>query len=241
METNKAIVFDTGPIISLTLNNLLWLLRPLKEKANGQFYICPSVYYELIQKPLKTKKYKFEALQILPFFMDGTLKMHVEKETRKKAKELLELANTSFIGKGSHINVVHMGEMEAIATALTLGSNTLVIDERTTRLLIENPYSLLDHLKKKLHTNIDVDRDKIERLKEEISHIKVIRSFELGIAAYELGLLDRYMLKEEEKLDEIDDIKSSVLEGVLWAIKLSGCSVTTEDIKKVLKLEKSNS
>lgn len=64
-----------------------------------------------------------------------------------------------------------------------------------------------------------------------------MRSFELGIIAYESGFLDKYMLKEEEKLKEIENINKSVLEGVLWAIKLAGCSVRGEDIDEVLHLE----
>ncbi len=234
---NKNIVFDSGPVISLTLNNLLWLLKPLKEKCGGEFYISPAIYNELIKKPLSTKKYKFEALQILPFIMDGTLKYHKCQKIEEQTKKLLNIANSCFIAKDSYINIVHKGEMEAIATVLSLGSDTLVIDERTTRLLVECPHSLLEYLQKKLHTNVDIHRDNVKELEKEIGHLKVIRSFELSVAAFELGLLDKYMLKEEEKLDEVDDIRASVLEGVLWAIKLSGCSVTRDDIDCVLGRE----
>ncbi len=232
---NKAIVFDTGPIISLTLNNLLKLLKPLKDKSKTEFYVCPSVYKELIEKPLSTKKYKFEALQILPLFMDGTLKFYERKENKRKAEELLSIANKCFIAKGNYISIVHIGEMEAIASALALGSDTLVIDERTTRVLIENPYSLVDHLEKKLHTSIEVNRDNIEKISKEISGLNVIRSFELGFVAFELGLLDEYIIKEEEKIEGVGNIRSSVLEGILWAIKLSGCSVSRNDIDVALK------
>ncbi|MFW6383227.1 MAG: hypothetical protein ACOCZQ_01140 [Nanoarchaeota archaeon] len=234
---NKNIIFDSGPVISLTLNNLLWLLKPLKEKCGGEFYISPAIYNELIKKPLSTKKYKFEALQILPYIMDGTLRYHECANIKEKTRELLDIANSCFIAKGNYVSIVHRGEMEAVATALSMGSETLIIDERTTRLLIECPHSLLEYLQKKLHTNIDIERDNVDKLENEIGHLKVIRSFELGIAAFELGLLDKYMLKEEENLDEVKDIRSSLLEGVLWAIKLSGCSVSRDDIDCVLDVE----
>ena len=31
----KTLVFDAGPIISMTMNNLLWLLKPLKKQFDG--------------------------------------------------------------------------------------------------------------------------------------------------------------------------------------------------------------
>ncbi|MGM5481953.1 MAG: hypothetical protein ACQESF_00680 [Nanobdellota archaeon] len=235
---NKKLVFDTGPIITLTLNNLLWIIEPLKEHLKGEFYICPAVFEELIKKPLTTKKYKFEALQVLPYIYNKTIELKKEENCKKKTEEMLELANNCFSGKGNPIKIVHKGEIEAIATALETGAQTLVIDERTTRILIENPYSLSEHLSRKLHTNIEINRENLDKLTKEIKHLKVIRSFELGVASYELGILENYMLKKDEELEEVDNVDYSVLEGVLWAIKLSGCSVTREDIEQVLELEK---
>ena len=55
----KSLVFDAGPIITLTMNNLLWLLNPLKNNFKGEFYLSAAVKEELIDRPLQTKKYKF--------------------------------------------------------------------------------------------------------------------------------------------------------------------------------------
>lgn len=235
----KGIVFDTGPVISMTLNNLLWLLDPLKKKFGGEFFICPGVYGELIKKPLTTKKFKFEALQILPYIVTDVLKLYKSQELEALTKELMHLANNSFIARGSPIKAVHLGEVQAIATALLTGSDTLVIDERTTRTLIENPHSLSEHLQRKLHTHIDIDREMLDKLSEKIGHIRVIRSFELVTIAYEMGCLDRYMLDAVEKVPEVSNVKRAVLEGVLWAIKLSGCSVSRDEIYEIIDVEKS--
>ena len=59
----KALVFDSGPIINLALNNMLWILKPLKEKFKGDFYITESVKRECIDRPLTSKKFKYEALE----------------------------------------------------------------------------------------------------------------------------------------------------------------------------------
>ena len=72
----KALVFDTGPVISLTMNNLLWLLDPLKEMSKANFFITEQVRRELVDVPLnKTKRYKFEALQVLHYIENGTLEV----------------------------------------------------------------------------------------------------------------------------------------------------------------------
>jgi predicted nucleic acid-binding protein len=232
----KPIVFDTGPIISLTLNNVLWLIEPLHEKFDGEFYITPGVYDELINRPLNTKKYKFEALQILPLITKNILNNYNSDDMQNKANELLQVANHTFKARNNWIKIVHRGEMEAIACALVTDSETLVIDERTTRVLIESPDLLKRQLERKLHTGIEVNEDNLNQLKEELKNLNVIRSFELVTIAFELGLLNMFTLKEQEKV--VPNIRSAVLEGVLWGVKLNGCSVKREEIYEVIDLEK---
>jgi len=227
-------VFDTGPIISLTLNNILWVLEALRERFDGEFYITEGVYKELIEKPLSTKKYKFEALQILPLITKGILKLNKRQEIKDKAQELLDLANQSFVARDNNIGIVHQGEVEAIACAIIEGADTLVIDERTTRSLIESPELLERHFERKLHTNVDVNRDNLNRLCEQIKHIKVIRSFELASVAFEKGLLNMYDVKGEEEY--VPNIRRALLEGVLWGVKLNGCSVKREEIYEILDM-----
>ena len=146
----KAIIFDAGPVISLTLNNLLWLLDPLKKQFRGEFYITPGVYNELVNKPLLTKKYKFEALQILPYISRGILKLVSNDEIKLLTTQLLEKINKTFKANGNWITIVHLGEIESIATALHFDSKNIAIDERTSRKLIEDPDSIAHTLSKKI-------------------------------------------------------------------------------------------
>ena len=39
----KSLVFDTGSVISLVMNNLLWTLKPLKKQYGGDFFIPKGV------------------------------------------------------------------------------------------------------------------------------------------------------------------------------------------------------
>jgi predicted nucleic acid-binding protein len=231
----KKIIFDTGPIISLTMNNLLWIIEPLKKQYNGEFIITSGVYSELVEKPLSTKKYKFEALQILPFITQKIIQISKSKEIYTKANELLELANRCFMAHENWIKIVHIAEMEALAEAINTNADAIVIDERTTRTLIESPNLLKIILERKLHTKIKVNETNLTKLKQEIGSLLVIRSFELVAMAFELGLLDRYMQKEEKEI--LPNLERTVLEGVLWAVKLNGCSVKREDIYTLIKME----
>jgi len=231
----KSIIFDSGPIISFSTNNLLWLLEPLQKQFGGDFYITWGVYSELVERPLNTKKYKFEALQILPYINEGILKMINGSVVRPKAEKILDLANSIFKARGNWIQMVHRTEMEVIAAAIQLGSSAIVVDERATRLLIENPRRLIDWFRKRLHTNVSIDQENLSEFRKEVGKIKVIRSVELATIAYELGLFSRYMYKEEEKV--VPQLRKTLLEGVLWGIKLNGCSISREEIDDIVKIE----
>jgi hypothetical protein len=230
----RSIVFDAGPIISLTMNNLLHLLPELKSRFKGDFFITREVYRELVEQPLGTKKYKFEAMQILPYVADGTLKIVEHEALRSTADRLLMQANRAFGAEHNRIQIVHPADMEVVAAAVHLSSEAVVFDERTTRMLIESPLGLRDHLARKLHTEIHVDHEDLKRISQEIGHLKVIRSFELVELGFEMGLLDRFIAKGEESY--VKGLRSKLIEGALWSIKLSGCSVSQEEIEEALAL-----
>ena len=225
----KAMIFDAGPIISLTTNNLLWLLAPLKEKFGGEFYITENVRKELVEKPLKTKKFKFEALQVQDQIENGVLKVIKNGKTKAKAEQLLNIANNVFYVHKHPLRTLQAGELETLAAAKLMNIPYIVVDERITRLLLENPGQMEQLLEKRLHTDVKVRRDKLVKLHKEVEGVKLIRSFELAAIAYELGLLDDYIAK-------IPDARKQLLQAVLWGIKLNGCSVGQGEIDTVVKI-----
>ena len=104
----KTIVFDAGPIISLTLNNLLWILEPLKKISNADFCISEQVKHELVDTPLnKTRKYMFEALQVLHYIENKTLKVIDNDAVRNQALHLLSIANNCFNAFGHNMQILH--------------------------------------------------------------------------------------------------------------------------------------
>lgn len=223
------------------MNNLLWLLEPLKSKFNGEFYITESVKQELIDRPLKTKKYKFEALQVLKYITKDVLRIISSPEIEAKAHHLQNLANNSFRAKGHYIKVVHYAEMEALATCLVHGASAFVTDERTSRHLVEMPDQETERLQRKLHTKIQINNDNFNQFKEEVKGLRVIRSVELVTIAYEMGLLDMYITEKEHEIIPDLDLKKTLLEAVLWGVKLQGCAVSTAEIDDIIKFETNSS
>jgi len=231
----KSLVFDTSSIISIATNNLLWVLPELKKRFHGEFYIAPAVKQETIDVPLQSKRYKLEAMQVLSLMGQGHIKVF-KNNIGKKAEEIGYLANHIFKTKDMWIRIVHNGEIESLATAIEINADAYVIDERNTRMLVENPEGLGQLLGEKLHTRIETDYKNLEIFKERAKGINMIRSAELMTVAYELGIMDEYIRKEEREIANID-LRKSLVDGLLWGLKLKGCAITKNEINEVVRLK----
>ena len=226
----KSLIFDAGPIISLATNNLLWILEPLKKKFDGKFYITEAVRRELVDRPLETKKFKFEAIQVESLIEKGVLEVIDNSFIGENSPRLLGIANEIFKAYNNYMKIVHFAEISVIAAAINLNSEAIVIDEKTTRFLIENPRLLVEILKKTLHTPISINENNLKEFNSAVKNIKAIRSVELVTVAYELGLLNNFITK-------ISDARKNLLESVLWGVKLNGCAVSRDEIDQIVRIE----
>ena len=227
----KTILFDSGPIISLTTSNLLWILEELKKKSSGNFALTTEVKRELVDRPLETLRFKFEALQVQSLIEKNILAVIKDDAVTKKAQELLNLANSILSAHGQNIKIVQIGEMETLAAALLYQADAIAIDERITRTLLENPRGLQILMEKRLHIQLKLDERALHNFDETVRHVTIIRSIELVTMAYELGLLDKYIVN-------IPNARRELLESTLWGVKLNGCSVTEDEINTIVKTEK---
>ena len=225
----KRLVFDSGPLIGLTMNNLLWLLSPLKKRFKGEFCIPESVKSELVDKPFKTKKFKFEALQVQECVSRKILKILPDRAHRKEALDLVSLANSCFSSKGKNLALVHYAEIACLVAARKTGASALVMDERVTREFMENPDNVPAMIGKRLRVSVRMNRAAVKEFTEKTSGVKVIRSVELAAIAFEKGLLDRYIPPPS-----FSSGVKSVLESVLWGLKLDGCAIKESGIRKLM-------
>ncbi len=219
----KALVFDSSTIISLAMNNLLWILKPLKKQFKGEFYIPNEVKAETVDRALNIKRFKFEAIQIQNEIKEGTIKIYPEN-LHQEVEELSSLVNKIFRSHGKPIKVIDEGEVAALVLFKRLDAEAVVIDERTTRLLLESPKQIAKILRKKMGRKIDIDGKSLHAFHSEFGDVNVLRSVELGVVAYELNLFKKYKTVDKELLD-----------AVLWGLRLKGCAISTQEIQEILE------
>ena len=127
LQGQKCLVFDSGPIISMSMSNLLSTLEKLKQGFNGKFVLPESVKHELVDEPLKTKRFMFEALQVQRLISTGVFDVLEDSDMKSLTLELLHLANSSFSAKGSPVQIVHYAEMGRLAAAKLLYTTTFIL------------------------------------------------------------------------------------------------------------------
>ena len=227
----KTVVFDTGPIISLTTTNLLWILEKLKQKYNINLFIVNKVKKELVDRPLHIRRFEFEAVQVMKLIEDGTLTLVDNEDIKNFGTELCNMANHVVKVYDNYVEIVHPAEMEALALAIKKKSNLFVIDERTTRLLIEDIESLKRLMERRLNKEVIIDLDMYKKFKSIVKNIKMVRSAEIVAVAYELGLLNNL-------IPHINQGRTILIKSMLWDIKIHGCAISRREIDEITDIEK---
>ena len=226
---NKAIIFDAGTLISLSMNGLIDELRKLKKIFNGNFLITSQVKAEIIDNPLKIKQFELEALRTRKSLEDGILELAESlgfnnSAIQSESEKIMNTSNSLFQSSRGEVKIMHLGEASCIALSKMLNEkkikNLIAIDERTTRMLIEKPENLKDLLSRKLHTNIRSLKSNFEYFKE----FSVIRSVELVYVLWKKGLM------------ELND-GINVLDALLYALKFKGCSVSSDEIEEIKRMK----
>jgi hypothetical protein len=222
----KYLIFDSGPIISLTMAGLLPVLEKLKKIFPGEFIITPQVKIEIIDKPLKIKKYKLEAIQVKNLLERGIIKLSSDivsdQRLESEVKKILKITNGVLrtTKDKEKIKIIHKGEASCLAFSnLCRQNSVIVIDERTTRILTESPEKLEKLMERKLHTPLELEFSLIKDFKD----FKFIRSTELIFLAYKKNLIS--MKKDNDLLD-----------ALLYGLKFKGAAISGVEIEEMKKL-----
>ncbi len=224
----KALILDSGVLITLSMNGLLDILRELKKTFDGKFLITQEVKAEVIDHPIGVKKFELGALRVQNLLDEKIIEMPQSLDIqynvlKNKTFELMDIANHSVKIRDRWIRVVSDAEISCIALSLELskkGIETMIaIDERTLRVLVERPENLEKMMSERMHQKVDISPDKLKALSQH----KFIRSSELVYVAYKKGLIPH-----------LDGRKA--LEALLYATKFKGSSISFEEIDELKKL-----
>jgi hypothetical protein len=223
----KALIFDSGPLINLSMNGLLFTLEELKKNFDGKFLITEAVKREVVDRPMNIDKFELGALRIQRLLTKGVLEMASsvgvdEAWLKNETEKLMIAANGAVRFKSIAIKIVSDAEMSCLALSSFLNKkaveNLIVIDERTTRMLVENAQNLERLMSEKLHRAVKVD---LHNLKDLARH-KFIRTSELVYVAYKAGVT------------QLEGKK--VLDALVYATKFKGASISFSEINELRKM-----
>ncbi len=221
----RYLLADAGVLISLTHSCLENILEFLHEEVGLKIIIPKSVEEEVIGRPLKrqVRKYLYSALRIKNKIDRGIIEV-VETDLHKETEDIMKEANNMYYIRGKPLHLVDYGESEMLALAKKLDMNYLGLDERTMRMLIEAPLELKKHLQEEFRVNVMVNRNNFQKFQEKVRDMRIFRSSELAIAAYEKGYFKWF-----------ENLEKPAFESALYKIRYSGCAISLEEIHKYMQ------
>ncbi len=214
----KSVICDSSSLIALTESCLLGVIEMLKERLPEGFYISERVKGECIDNPIKLRSHELTAVRLKDALNRGVLKL-ANAGAESEMKEILWVANNIFYVNGRPLQVIHSGEADMIATATIMGTRNILIDERTTRMLIEAPEKLRDHLEREFMRGVQVNEDYLGKFEKMTHDLVIIRSSELAMVAYERGYFKRF-----------GSLEKKAVEAALYGLKFNGCGISFSEI-----------
>ena len=73
--TEKVLIFDSGTLINLSMNGLLYILESLKTHFKGKLIITKAVKYETVDRPIGISRFELGALQVKNLLDAGILEL----------------------------------------------------------------------------------------------------------------------------------------------------------------------
>lgn len=211
----KTLVADSSSIISLAINCMSSVLAELGPKI----VVTDAIYNEIVSRPMKSKRYALESIRIRKLFSEGVIS--VRKPDPKVTRRILEDSNSVYRIRKRPLSLVHLGEAEALALLSEVDADALLIDERTTRMLMEDAEGLRGILEDQNNSRVDMDTRRLESFRRAVDGIDIIRSSEIAAVAYEKGILSRNLGFEGK----------DALMASLYALKFSGCAISWQEIE----------
>ena len=209
---------DSSSLISLTDSCFIHIIYFLKKKFGGKFIIPASVEKECVERPMHIRNYALHAIRLKRAIAEGMIDV-VEAAPQKGAEEIKFMANNIFHVEGTPLRLLHAGEADVLSLALELGVDNILMDERTTRMLVEDPESLRQHLEHELGRQIGINEQSLSAFSRATRHLRFFRSTELLLLAHEKGYFADYKELERE-----------AVEASLYKLKYSGCAIGFEEI-----------
>ncbi|MDO8627059.1 MAG: hypothetical protein Q7K42_01210 [Candidatus Diapherotrites archaeon] len=194
----------------------------MSTEMNLEMYIAPGVEYESVTRPREINRFKLSSVRIGDAIKEGWMKVWKDKkQIQESVKEIQEIANKIYYSDEGEMTIMHLGEAESLALINIMQTDIFGIDERTVRMLIEEPFALKKHMQIKYEQNIYLNKEMLEKFKALMPKITIIRSTELISLAFENGLFQQELSEDQESLS-----------AALYSLKYSGCAISGQEIEE---------
>ena len=140
----KVVIFDSGTLITFSMNCMLHIFRELKKNFKGKFIITKEIEQEIVNNPIHIKKYKLGAIRLRNLIEEGVLEfpesVGIEsKEVSRNLHEFMKETNSYFYVNNNPVHLIDLGESSILALSSKLTEkkidHVIAMDERTTRIL----------------------------------------------------------------------------------------------------------
>ncbi len=221
MPKQVKVVCDSSTLISIADTCNIDALALLRQKAGADFVIPPGVEEEIVVAPSRVKSLEFSALRIRRLVEDGTVRVEGAQNLASKTQEIADAANRLYLVGGKPLKLIHGGEAETLALLGILGAKILAIDEKTTRLIIEDPLKLKEMIEGEYTEKMVFDLKAYEAFRRMIPQVSVIRSAELLALAAKRGFFSNFGEHEEE-----------AFHSAINALRAAGCSLAQDEMQQ---------
>lgn len=200
-------------------------MERIQAHSNCRFAISGSVWQETVTIPQNIKRFELNAERVKRAAEAGWLEIiHPTKETNQLAQQIEQWSNNAFSINDKPLAILQAGEIESMALFISYKADALGIDERTARMLIEEPLRLQNYIGMKHDKTVTKNNSHLQALQQHFKNARIIRSVDLMAWAYRHGLFKFELNQTPESL-----------EAALYALKYSGCSVSGEEIDSFIQ------
>lgn len=220
----SSIVCDSSSLISFSDTCNIDVLRFLKQKG-ARFFVPPGVNFEIIKNPLHIRRYQFSAVRLKKILDDGVLELASPESLLQKTADFLDASNNLFFARDKFLPLVQQGEAECVAAYREVGAKALLVDEKTTRLLIENPVRLYEILQEEYAGKIRMNDENLKRIRDITRGMSVVRSCDVLAAASRRGFFDGFQ------------DKALAVNAAIYSLKESGCGLSNQELEQYEKMK----
>ena len=221
----KTIVCDSSSLISLAETCNLGVLSFLQEDFKADFVIPATVENEIVGRPSKVGRFSYTAARIRHLVNESVLRVVANPSVASEAEKIMARANSLFYAENPDrpLKILQQGEAECLALLAPLQSKALLVDEKTTRLLLEDPKKLFSLMKAE-HPQTGANEKAMAEFQKQFP-FPAMRSTELTAFAAQNGFFEPYNADENE-----------VFHASIYALRYAGCGISQKEIDDYQKM-----